>query len=279
MNGAMFLCINLQRSPQRREAMEAEARRAGIDLTFVQAVDGKELSLEMAPGYDRKARLQHAPHLKSNEVACVLSHKAALEMFLSSGAPAAAVLEDDAVLSDQFVPFVEAVVKSPLAWSAVNLENRNGKPLYPAVVRFGFGVGLHASAWLSKGTAGWLYSRTGAERIVRSLSRFRHAYDTHMGFFWRHGITPLCAHPPVVSSREDSPSTISALGEPRLFSEKQLSLQQFLRARRERIEHEIRKEIGARAALVRLKLALARAGYTGNSEEQPSPSYRSKSPV
>jgi glycosyl transferase family 25 len=265
MSGVMILCINLKRSPHRREMMDAEARRAGIDLTFVQAVDGKELSLEMAPGYDGAARLQHAPHLKANEVACVLSHKAALEKFLSGGGAAAVVLEDDAVLSERFMPFVEAVIKSPIPWSAVNLENRNGKHLRPALVRFGFGVGLYASAWLSKGSTGWLYSRSGAELIVRSLSRFRHAYDTHMGFFWRHGITPLCAHPPVVSPRSDLASTISALGEPRLFQESQLSLPQFLRARRERIEHEIRKEIGARAALVRFKLALARAGYSASS--------------
>jgi glycosyl transferase, family 25 len=268
MSGVMILCINLQRSPQRRELMEAEARRAGIDLTFVQAVDGKELSLETAPGYDGKGRLQHAPHLKANEVACVLSHKTALEMFLSSGAPAGVVLEDDAVLSERFMPFVEAVIKSPVAWSAVNLENRNGKHLHPALVRFGFGVGLHASAWLSQGATGWLYSRAGAERVVRSLSCFRHAYDTHIGFFWRHGITPLCAHPPVVSSRANAPSTISVPGEQRLFEERQLSLPQFLRARRERIEHEIRKEIGARSALVRLKLALARAGYRPSSHDR-----------
>jgi hypothetical protein len=248
--------------------MEAEARRAGIDLTFVQAVDGKQLNLETVPGYDGKGRLQHAPHLKANEVACVLSHRAALEMFLSSDAPAAVVLEDDAVLSERFMPFVQAVIKSPVAWSAVNLENRNGKRLQPALVRFGFGVGLHASAWLSKGATGWLYSRAGAERVVRSLSRFRHGYDTHIGFFWRHGITPLCAHPPVISSRGNVPSTISLPGEARLFDEKQLSLQQFLRARRERIEHEIRKEIAARAALVRLKLALARAGHKASSHGQ-----------
>jgi glycosyl transferase family 25 len=238
--------------------MQAEARRAGIDLSFVQAVDGTGLNLDAAPGYDRKGRLQHAPDLKPNEVACVLSHKAALEGFLASGAKAAVVLEDDAVLSDRLLPFVEAMVRVPIAWNAVNLENRNRKPLRPALITFDFGVGLHASAWLSAGAAGWLYSRDGAERVLRSLSSFRHAYDTHIGFFWRHGISALCVHPPLVGLAGIT-STISTPDQPvRTVPLKELTYPQFLRTRAERIEHEFRKEIEARLTLIRLKIALAR---------------------
>jgi glycosyl transferase, family 25 len=275
MSNVLILCINLQRSPERREMMEAEARRAGIDVTFVQAIDGTALSLDMAPGYDRRGRLQHAPDLKPNEVACVLSHKAALGTFLASDAPAAVVLEDDAVLSDRFIDFVEGVASLPIAWNAVNLENRVRKQLRPAVTRFDFGIGLHASAWLSWGATGWLYSRDGAERIVHSLRHFRHAYDTHMGLFWRNGVTALCADPPVVSSRYDILSTISIPGEERVFNQKELSLRQLLSSRRERIVHEIRKEIGARITLARLKIAVARAERPGTRPRRVFPAISS----
>ena len=257
MGGALILCINLQRSPDRRAIMEAEARKAGVNVTFVQAIDGRELTLDKAPGYDRCGRLKQAPDLKPNEVACVLSHKLALEAFLESDAPAAVILEDDAVLSDRFSQFVNSMMKLPIPWNAVNLENRNRKPLRPALFKFDFGVSLHVSAWSSSGSTGRLYSREGAERVLNSLWHFRHPYDTHLGFFWRHGLSPLCSHPPVVSSRPEIPSTISQPGEKRLFEEKDLSTAQFLRARRERIEHEIRKEAGARLELLRMKAALA----------------------
>jgi glycosyl transferase family 25 len=240
--------------------MQAEAERTGIELSFVQAVDGTGLNLDAAPGYDRNGRLRHAPDLKPNEVACVLSHKAALESFLASGAQAAVVLEDDAALSDRLVPFVEAMVRLPIAWNAVNLENRNRKPLRPPLITFDFGVGLHASAWLSRGAAGWLYSRDGAERILRSLRSFRHAYDTHIGFFWRYGISALCVHPPLIGNSGRTPSTISTAGQPpRTVPLSELTFPQFLRTRRERIEHEFRKEIEARLTLIRLKIALARS--------------------
>ncbi len=244
--------------------MEAEAARAGIEITFVQAIDGRELSLEAAAGYDRKRRLKYAPDLEPNQVACALSHKAALTVFLANDAEAAVILEDDAVLSDHFLDFVKAVTNLPIKWNAVNLENRNKKPLRPAVITFDFGVGLHTSGWLSKGSAGWLYSRQGAALALRSLSSFRHSYDTHIGFFWRHGMTPLCAYPPVIGWSTATPSTISVAGHGKQqFTQKDLSWAQFLRWRRERIEHEVRKEIQARIALVQLRMALARTPDAG----------------
>jgi len=180
---------------------------------------------------------------------------------LASGARAAVVLEDDAVLSNRLAPFAEAMVRLPIAWNAVNLENRNRKPLRPALITFNCGVALHASAWLSKGSAGWLYSRDGAERVLHSLRSFRHAYDTHMGFFWRYGITPFCAHPHLIGQASGTASTIATPDQPwRNFAQKELTFGQFLRARRERIEHEFRKEIEARLTLIRLKMNLARSG-------------------
>jgi glycosyl transferase, family 25 len=257
MNGILFLCINLKRAPERRALMEAEARRAGIEIDFVQAVDGLDLDLGNAPGYNREGRLRHAPDLTPNEVACALSHKHALTVFLSNAASAAVILEDDAVLSPHFLKFVEAVAALPVKWDAVNLHSSNKKPLHPALVRFDFGVRLHTSAWLSKGTVAWLYSRQGAEKVLRSLSSFRHPVDTHIGFFWRHGFTPLCACPPVVTHAPNIASTICVKGQPkRTFELRELSFSQYLRARRERITHEVRKEIAARIALVRLKLTL-----------------------
>jgi GR25 family glycosyltransferase involved in LPS biosynthesis len=258
----LFLCINLKRSFDRRSLMEEEARKALIDLRFVQAIDGRELALDSVTIYNRVGRLRYGPDLKSNEVACVLSHKAALRTFLASDANAAVILEDDAVLSDHFLDFVYAAVASRVPWDAINLENRNRKPLRPAIARFEFGYGLYVSAWLSAGATGWLYSRAGAERVLDTLQNFRHPYDTHLGFFWRHGLTALCAHPGVVSQR-NIPSTISTPGESRTLSRKHQSALQYLRSRVERIRHEICKEIIARVILAKLIVNNTKPRVTG----------------
>jgi GR25 family glycosyltransferase involved in LPS biosynthesis len=72
LGNILFICINLDRAPERRRAMETKARHAGIELQFIQAIDGSELNLDDVPGYDRKGRLQYAQDLKPGEVACVL---------------------------------------------------------------------------------------------------------------------------------------------------------------------------------------------------------------
>jgi glycosyl transferase, family 25 len=245
----IFLCINLDRSPERRAAMEAEAGRVSIALEFVQAIDGKELRLDTVPGYDRAGRLRRAPDLKQAEVACVLSHKKALKRFLTTDAKAAIILEDDAILSDKLAGFATAAGSLPFAWDAINLENRNRKPIPSALAKFDSGIGLYASAWLSRGSAGWMYSRRGAKHVLDSLENFRHAYDTHMGFFWRYGIVALCTDPPLVHQG----GTASVIGGGRAFSERDLTIGQFLRARKERIEHELRKQISAYMNIVRVK--------------------------
>lgn len=237
----MFLCINLDRAPERRAAMLAEAQRIDIELQFVQAVDGRNLDLDEAKGYDREGRLRYAPDLRPNEVACVLSHRKALETFLASNASIAVILEDDAVLSEQLPSFVDEAKALPLAWDAINLERRKGKPLPAPLAKFDSGIALHASPFLSSGAAGWMYSRQGANKIVDSLDSFRHGYDEHLGFFWRHRFVVMCVCPSLVQ-QGNAPSTI---GPRRLFRSKDLTARQWLRARGERIEHSIRKRIGA----------------------------------
>jgi glycosyl transferase family 25 len=229
--------------------MEAEAQRVGIDLEFVQAIDGKELRLDAASGYDREGRLRRAPDLKPAEVACVLSHKNALKRFLASDAYAAVILEDDAVLSEKLAAFAMAAASLPIAWDAINLESRKRKPIRPAIARFDSGIGLYASAWLSAGATGWMYSKSGAKKVLDSLENFRHAYDTHLGFFWRYGLMALCTDPPLVHQG----GSASTIGSGRLFSEKELTIAQWLRTRKERIEHEFRKQISAYMNIVRAR--------------------------
>jgi glycosyl transferase family 25 len=256
----IYLCINLERSPDRRAAMEWQARAHAIPLTFVTAVDGRTLNIGKVPEYDRKRRLAFASDLRPNEIACALSHKKALEVFMASGAEAAVILEDDAVLYAGFKEFVDRVVALPIAWDAVSLENRKQKPLWPALATFDNGLGLHATGWVSFGSAGWLYSRAGAAKVLNSLARFHNAFDTHLGYFWSHGFEVLSAFPPVIGS-EEGPSTIDEGIAQREVREKNLTALQWVRWRAKRIEHELRKRLSARLTLFRLRRKLAQAHF------------------
>jgi GR25 family glycosyltransferase involved in LPS biosynthesis len=179
-----------------------------------------------------------------------------LQTFLESEASHAVIFEDDAVLDARFLQFVRAAVRLPIPWHAINLENRNKRHLRPAIARFDFGVNLHASSTLSSGAAAWLYSREGAALALRSMASFRHAIDTHLGFFWRHKMTALCVYPPLVTQDVSALSTHPNMR--RTVLEKELSFPQLIRWRKERIEHTIRKRIAAWIILFRMLLLIRR---------------------
>jgi glycosyl transferase family 25 len=259
-----YLCVNLARAPERKAFMQAQADEFGIELEFIDAVDGQKIDIAEVADYAHEERLKYAPDLKPNEVACVLSHKMALRQFLESDADAAVVLEDDAVLGANLVAFVEAAVSLPFEWDAINLENRNAKPLQPALAHLP-GSSVCASAWLSKGATAYLYSRKGAESILKALSPFRHTYDVKLGMYWKHGFTFLCANPPVVKEVR-MPSTIDSLGATtQRFHRKNLTWRQTIRFRLERITGEFSKEIYARVMLARLQLGLYRRAQRAES--------------
>jgi hypothetical protein len=145
--------------------------------------------------------------------------------------------------------FAMSALRLPMAWDAIHLESRKGKPIRPALAMCGNGIGVYACAWMSAGAAGWMYSRAGAARVIKSFEHFRHAIDTHLGFFWRHGLLALRADPPLVR-QSDAPSVTGN----RPFSERDLTASQWIKWRAERIEHECRKWFAAYLILARIGL-------------------------
>jgi GR25 family glycosyltransferase involved in LPS biosynthesis len=81
--------------------MEELAARYSLPLEFVEAVEGGAVNYDLSGkfGYDRKTRNRAFHDLEKNEIACLLSHKKALERFLSGADDYCIVLEDDAAIT------------------------------------------------------------------------------------------------------------------------------------------------------------------------------------
>ncbi|MCY4458814.1 MAG: ankyrin repeat domain-containing protein [Albidovulum sp.] len=77
--------INLDRRPDRWEAMSAQMNRLGIEATRIAAIDKHRLRID-DPALDR---------LGDGHVACLHSHCKAMEAFLDTDAAAALIMEDD----------------------------------------------------------------------------------------------------------------------------------------------------------------------------------------
>src|ERR1700761_93971 len=90
--------INLARRPDRRTAMEAQARRLNLTLIRQDALDARDIKPQAIDRwFQTGGPLGEIPR---GDKCCSLSHRAAWEQLVSSGADYAAILEDDVVLQE-----------------------------------------------------------------------------------------------------------------------------------------------------------------------------------
>ncbi|MCI4664456.1 MAG: glycosyltransferase family 25 protein [Neomegalonema sp.] len=206
----LLLCINLERSKERRQEIEAQCGRLGLAVAFVPAVDGSKLSAAEKAHYSRWRRsLTWRRHLTDIEVSCVLSHRKAVAQFLASSASAAVVLEDDALLSDDFPAVTAALVDHPDGWTIVRLETRVADKKTERVAPIDATHALVLRQKLTLGGAATLYSRKSAEIFMHRSTRFFEAFDNLIGRPGVVGDVILEVDPPLVRE-SGAPSTLEA---------------------------------------------------------------------
>jgi glycosyl transferase family 25 len=162
--------INLKRSPERRAFMSESLARAGIAPTFVTAVDGRER--------DWKEPVRGA--LAKTEAALILSHRRVWRSFLRGRADFVVVLEDDAHVGEGFRELLASdwrhcdfdVAKLETICSPAWISKRGAQVCDRA---------LHALGAEHFGTAGYVVSRDGAQKLVRLTRALNQPLD-HMMF-------------------------------------------------------------------------------------------------
>ncbi|MDG4867864.1 glycosyltransferase family 25 protein [Guyparkeria sp. 1SP6A2] len=204
----LILCISLPEASARRAFMRAQLDPLPVTSEIVDAVRGVDLELgvAMAQGY-RPNAIAGVGELTANEIACVLSHKKALQRFLASEQQVLVVFEDDAELGEGFMEVLQELLPMTPCVDAVKLENRSNQ-VSLVLQQLGQGHCLHVPERPGLGATAVLYTRRGALRVLRSLETFSVGYDTHLGRLWREGIRLLQVSPAVVSERENLASTI-----------------------------------------------------------------------
>jgi glycosyl transferase family 25 len=170
--GMDLYLINLPRRPDRREAMERQARRLGLNLTRVDAIDAREADpQELSGRFEKSGPLGEIP---KGDQCCFLSHRLAWSRLAQSGAPYAVVLEDDVVLSEQAKAVMQNDGWIPPGIDLIKLEHYG--PASQSVLLSNFisiGNGLRLGRMRSRHTGGAAYilSRRGAELLL-NIPRF-----------------------------------------------------------------------------------------------------------
>lgn len=160
--------INLERRPDRLATMQAQAEKLGLGFVRQPAIDARTVD----PG--DKFVTGPLGAIPKGDQCCTLSHVAAWRAFLDSGAPYAAILEDDVVLSDRAGMVLKDWDWIPPGLDLIKLEHYG--PSHQAVLLSdiralpnGFRLGAMHSR--HTGAAAYILSRRAAEMLCR-IARF-----------------------------------------------------------------------------------------------------------
>jgi glycosyl transferase family 25 len=166
--------INLDRDPERLAFMRRQLEVRGLGFTRLSASDGND------PAILRTSRRSALCSLSPGAVGCFESHIRAWEQLLASDAPACIVIEDDVVLSSDFMQSaMEAaasvdfdVIKLDVFARRVEVGAR-GVPLSS-------GRTLHRFLGRDWCTGGYVVSREGARRLLRKSKGYTRPVDNFM---------------------------------------------------------------------------------------------------
>lgn len=164
--------INLSRRPDRREAMESQARRLGLSLTRLDAIDARAADpKELDRWFEKSGPLGEIP---KGDQCCFLSHRLAWSRLVESGAPYAVVLEDDVVLGEGAKLVMQSNGWIPPGADLIKLEHY-GPPgqsvLLSDFITLENGLRLGRMRSRHTGGAAYVISRRAAELLL-AIPRF-----------------------------------------------------------------------------------------------------------
>lgn len=160
------LVLNLDRSPDRLEAIAAQFKAIGIPFERLQGVDGKQSSEEDFQKFIA-ARRGERNSWNRGKMGCFLSHYRAWEIAANSPDPYTAIFEDDMHLSPQLKDFLNTDSWIPPECEIVRLEtstNRVWLAPQTLVTREGRELKrVKSTTWCA---GGYILSRDAARKLI-----------------------------------------------------------------------------------------------------------------
>lgn len=166
--------INLDGDHERLAHFQHQAALAGVAFERVAAVDGRKL----APRDYQKLispTFEFAP-MTPPEFGLLGSHKKAWERLLATDEQHAAIFEDDAILSDNLGHALSEIAQSNLSFDIIKLETTLRRVVISqSEAMLPSGYQLHQLLTWHGGTAGYIISRAGAEKLLGWKVKSRHS--------------------------------------------------------------------------------------------------------
>lgn len=205
--------INLDARIDRRAHMERQFEQLGIAAERISAVTVAEVPAALVA---RVQRPGHFYRVGTGDLACGLSHQRLWQTLVDRQLDEALVLEDDAILSPEVMPFLAPGLLARVGADLIRLETRRqavrlGRPRFAVD-----GVQLRELLSTHRGTAGYLLSRAAAEaalasQVVNDMAVDRFLFGRFGPNLWRTTVLQADPSPIVQLDKADPASTGKAL--------------------------------------------------------------------
>lgn len=191
--------INLDSSTKRLDEFNASFKKTNLNIERISAVDGRLIDIE-AFSDDNLCKKQMGRGLQPGEVGCYLSHKKAVEQFLSTDAPYAIIFEDDAIPNEGFEKTVTTIIqkflKNNKSAALVNLGAMDFKYSSKVLkINDKFVRCTHRFPMLATAV---LWTRNGAKTFLESALPITMPYDNFLRYLFSGTNTAFSIHPPII---------------------------------------------------------------------------------
>lgn len=193
-----IIYINLNKDLHRRAKMESQFVQLKINVQRFSAIQWSDLDLDEQNEYYSSDLNECEYHIKllNGEKGCYLSHYKVWQHLLASEYEAMVVLEDDINIGLNFSNSINLIEECNFKWDMIKLIGRdNEKILNKKAVSDEYNFISYKR--VPSLTAGYVISRSGAEKLVKSRKPFGRPIDVDLRYWWEnnlkiYGILPSC---------------------------------------------------------------------------------------
>jgi len=182
--------INLKKDTQKKLHMQELCAKYGLQPEFIEAVDGKSLTVEdMAKTYSNALAIEKlGRELSKGEIGCALSHKNVYKKMIDENIEMALILEDDVDFDNKLVKSLREINKLPYDWEVILLGHHTGSSReirtqwsiwYKQIISEEFI--LRRPCEVGYGAYGYYLNRKGAEKLYNHLDLIRLPIDHYTG--------------------------------------------------------------------------------------------------
>lgn len=154
--------INLASRTDRRDFMEEQFARLGLEATRIEAVTPADIPAEDIARYSDNTR---PTFRKPNQLGCSMSHQKAWSAMLDAGDERAVIMEDDALLSASLPDFLADL--DEVSFDLLRFERSSRKVrMLPAVYHVDPSVALRPFRSTLGGSSGYILSARAARKLL-----------------------------------------------------------------------------------------------------------------